>query len=142
MQIIVNGLLATAIFCISGLGFALIYRTAGFFHFSYGATITVGAYSAFLFHQWLKFPLLISIFGAIATTAALGILLDWVIYRPLRNRQSTSLIATLASLGTYTVLQNLISLIFGDEIKSIVQGTPPASLNFFGAAIRCLQNRK
>ena len=139
MQILVNGLLAAAIACISGLGFALIYRTAGFFHFSYGATITAGAYFAFLFHQWLNFPLSISLLGAIAATAGLGIWLDWMIYRPLRDRQSTSLIATLASLGIYTVIQNLISLIFGDEIKSIFQGTPLPSLNLFGAAITPIQ---
>jgi branched-chain amino acid transport system permease protein len=123
----------------SGLGFALIYRTAGFFHFSYGAIITSGAYFALLFHQWLNFPLPISLLGAISATAALGILLDWMIYRPLRHRQSTSLIATLASLGIYTVIGNLISLLFGDEIQSILQGTPPPSLNLFGAAITPVQ---
>ncbi|NES24880.1 MAG: branched-chain amino acid ABC transporter permease [Symploca sp. SIO3E6] len=139
MQVLVNGLLAAAITCMSGLGFALIYRTAGFFHFSYGATITAGAYFAFLFHQWLNFPLPISLLGAIAATAALGILLDGIIYRPLRVKQSTSLIATLASLGIYTVVHNLISLIFGDEIKSILQVTPASSLKLFGAAITPIQ---
>jgi branched-subunit amino acid ABC-type transport system permease component len=49
----------------------------------------------------------------------LGCMMEWFVYQPLRKRGATSTILLLASLGLYIVLQNLVSMIFGDDTKSI-----------------------
>lgn len=139
IQVLLNGLIAAAIACLSGLGFALIYRTAGFFHFSYGAVIAAAAYFAFLFRAWLDFPLALSILLAIAASILLGSVLEFGVYRPLRHRDAPPLIAMLASLGVYIVLQNLVSLVFGDETKSIRDSTVLSGIDLFGANMTRVQ---
>lgn len=139
IQIFVNGLLAAGTACVAGLGFALIYRTANFFHFSHGAVITSGAYFAFCFRESFDFGLAVAIPLAIAGSTVLGVLLEVSVYRRLRHQQATPLVAMLASLGIYIVVQNLVSLLFGDETKTLRKGPIAIGMNFFGASLTGVQ---
>jgi len=46
-QLVLNGIIAGAIYALVGLGFALVYRTVRFFHLAHGAVYAVGAYVAY-----------------------------------------------------------------------------------------------
>jgi len=61
----------------------------------------------------------IAIPAAIIAACLIGCLIEWFIYNPLRKKKSSAIVLLLASLGIYIVLQNLISLFFGDDTKSI-----------------------
>jgi branched-chain amino acid transport system permease protein len=61
------------------------------------------------------------------------------VYLPLRRKGASPLILLLASLGMYIVLQNVISMIFGDDTKSIRSGLIKEGLNVFGARITPIQ---
>jgi len=52
-QLVLNGVIAGAIYALVGLGFALAYRTVRFFHFAHGAVYAAGAYSAYAALQLL-----------------------------------------------------------------------------------------
>ncbi len=65
----------------------------------------------------LGWPIYATIPAAIILASLLGWLIEFTIYRPLRKKKSSSIILLLASLGIYIVLQNLISLFFGDDHK-------------------------
>jgi branched-chain amino acid transport system permease protein len=49
MQFLANGIISGSIYALTGLGFALIYRSVRFFHFAHGAVYAVGAYAAYAF---------------------------------------------------------------------------------------------
>ncbi len=138
-QIIVNIMIATGVTTLIALGFALIYQTTHFFDFAYGIVLTSGAYLTFLFKEWLHFPLIISGIIAVILSALLGCLIDFFIYRQLRKQKATSLILLLASLGTYTVLQNVISITFGDTTRTIRSGVIEEGISFFDARITSIQ---
>ncbi|KYC41193.1 hypothetical protein WA1_03660 [Scytonema hofmannii PCC 7110] len=138
-QIIVNITIATGVTTLIALGFALIYQTTHFFDFAYGIVLTSGAYFTFLFKEWLHFPLIISGIIAVILSALLGCLIDFFIYRRLRKQGATSLILLLASLGTYTVLQNVISVTFGDTTRTIRSGVIEEGISFFDARITSIQ---
>ncbi|MUG99235.1 branched-chain amino acid ABC transporter permease [Scytonema sp. UIC 10036] len=138
-QIIVNIIIATGVTTLIALGFALIYQTTHFFDFAYGIILTSGAYFIFLFKEWLHFPLIISAIIAAILSALLGCLIDFFIYRQLRKQGATSLILLLASLGTYTVLQNVISIIFGDTTRTIRSGIIKEGISFLDARITSVQ---
>lgn len=138
-QLITNGLINSAIYVLTALGFCVIYRAIRFFHFSHGVIITSGAYFALLYLNWFGLPLWISVMLAMTGSMALGCVMEISIYRPLRNRNSSSLILLLASLGIYILLQNVISMVFGDETKSIRTGVVREGLNFLGARITPIQ---
>jgi branched-chain amino acid transport system permease protein len=138
-QILINGIFAGSIYTLIGLSFSLIYSTTKFFHFAHGAIYVTGPYFAYLLHSLLGIPLIYSLPLAAACSSFLGIALELFIYKPLRNKGSTSLILLLASLGIYIIIQNTISMIFGDETKSLRCGVVREGLQFLGARITVIQ---
>jgi len=138
-QLLLNGLLAASIYALVGLGFALIYNTTRFFHFAHGVVYTAGAYFTYALSVLMGLPLILSIILSVGLTTLLGILMEISIYRPLRKKEANSLILLIASLGIYIVLQNLISMIFGDDTKTIRSGEVKEGINIFGAYITPIQ---
>lgn len=138
-QVLVNGVVAGAGYGLVALGFGLIYATTRFFHFAHGAIYTCGAYLAYLLVVWFGLPLLLSLLLSVLLSCLLGILIEVGIYRPLRKNESSSLVLLLASLGTFVVLQNLISLIFGDATRTLRTGLVQEGLEIFGARITPIQ---
>lgn len=138
-QLIINGLISAAAYLLVGIGLVLIYRVSRFFHFAHGIVFTAGAYSTFFFKAWLGFPLFFSLSLGITLSTLLGLLMEISIYRPLRRKGGSSLILLLSSLGIYLVLQNIISLIFGDDTKIIRSKMVKEGIEILGARITAIQ---
>jgi branched-chain amino acid transport system permease protein len=138
-QLLLNGIIAGSIYSLVALGFALIYQTTRFFHFAHGAVYTFGAYFAYLFFvqlgfdRWLAFP------SACVATMLLGVALEVGIYKPMRNRKATDLTLLIASLGLYIVLQNVISMVWGDDTKTMRTGEVVEGHAVLGARITNIQ---
>lgn len=139
IQILLNILMTTSSVFIVAIGFALIYQTVRFFHFAHGVVFVAGAYYALLFKTCVGLPFFFSIFLAVVVCALLGCLMELLVYRHLRYKSSPSLIFLLASLGIYIFLQNVISMSFGDQTRSLRTGTVQEGLNFLGARITPIQ---
>jgi branched-chain amino acid transport system permease protein len=73
--------------------------------------------------------------GALAISAAVGCAMEVALYRPLRRRKARSTVLLVASLGLYIVLQNAISLTFGDDLKSVRLMETKEGAVFLGANI-------
>ena len=138
-QIIINIIIAWSIYTLVAISFALIYQTTLFFHFAHAVIITSGAYFAFLFIQILGWSYYAAIPAAVFLSLFLGVLMEFFIYKPLRGKKASAIILLLASLGIYIVLQNLISMVFGDDTKSIRTWEVKEGLNVFGAYITPVQ---
>jgi branched-chain amino acid transport system permease protein len=138
-QLIANGIITGMVITLIALGFAIIYITTRFFHFAHGIVFTAGAYFTFLFKNQFGLPFWFAIPIAILACTALGCLIEILIYRPLRHKGSSSLILLLASLGIYIVLQNIVSMVFGDDTKIIRSGIVKEGINFLGARITPVQ---
>ncbi len=118
-QVLINIIISAGIYSLIALSFGIIFLINKFFHFAHAVVFTSGAYFAFLFHILLGFPLFIAIPFACVSACLVGCMMEWFVYKPLRKRGATSIILLLASLGLYIVLQNTISMLFGDDTKSI-----------------------
>ncbi|MCZ6688092.1 MAG: branched-chain amino acid ABC transporter permease [Planctomycetota bacterium] len=138
-QLTVNGIIAGAVYALVGVGFALIYNVARFFNFAHGVVFTLGAYIAFLFTSVVQLPLLLALPMAVLLTALIGCGLDLVVFAPLRRKSSAPLVLLLSSLGIYIVLQNLISIAFGDDIKTIRSGGVGQRIALLGAQVTSTQ---
>ncbi len=138
-QLILNGVVAASAHALLGLGFGLIFWVTRFFHFAHGIVFVAGAYLAFLFRVWLGLPLFVAFVFSTGLCVILGCCMDLSVYRPLRRKRASSLILLLASLGIYIVLQNLVSIVFGDDTKSIRSGAVEEGLNILGARITPIQ---
>ncbi len=129
---------ASAIFLV-GISFSLIFSTARFFHFAHAAVITIAAYVFFFLSSYLGLPIFCSVILGLGATALIGWGLELVIYRPMRRRESSPLVLLLTSLGLYILLQNMISLFFGDDTKIITSSVVTSAFSIIGVKLTGIQ---
>lgn len=138
-QHLANGLQTASITALVGVGFLIVYRTCNFFYFAHGIIFTSGAYCVFLLmHGLVNIPVF-SIILAILFVFVLGLFIESNINQPLRTYGGSSTSLLIASLGVYTLVQNSISLFFGDDTLSFRWWSIEAGWPFFGARITAPQ---
>lgn len=87
LQILVNGLIAGAMYALVAAGFSLVFSTNKFVHFAHGAVVTVGGYALFSFFHILQLDFWLSVVLAVLATALTGFLLNELVYKRLRARK-------------------------------------------------------
>ncbi|GAI50169.1 unnamed protein product, partial [marine sediment metagenome] len=90
-QLILNGMISAGIYALVALGFTIIYRTVKFFHFAHGVVYAAGAYLAYTLAISLNITPVISFFLAAILAGLLGIIIDRLVYKPLRKRKAPNL---------------------------------------------------
>ena len=113
---LISGLNLGSIYALIALGYTMVYGIAKMLNFAHGDIIMVGAYSVIVSAVTLKLPPVIAILIAVVVCAALGVTIEFLAYRPLR--QSPPLAVLITAIGVSYLLQNLALLIFGPEQKS------------------------
>jgi len=78
---------------------------------------------------------LVGMFGA----GILGVLIDRIVYYPLRKRFASDLIFLLASFGVFVFIQNFIQLIYGAQIFTIRTWPVKEGYHILGAVITDVQ---
>ncbi|MBN9062640.1 MAG: branched-chain amino acid ABC transporter permease [Rhizobiales bacterium 65-9] len=127
-QAIADGFLTGAIIALGAIGVSLSLQILRFANFSHSELLTWGAYIAVTFVSFatagvsvgpLSFgwQLLAATAFAAAGTALLAILVDWLVFGPLRNRGANHLTLVFASFGAALILRNLVLLIWGPEAR-------------------------
>ncbi|MEO0072226.1 MAG: branched-chain amino acid ABC transporter permease [candidate division WOR-3 bacterium] len=145
LQLIVNGIIVGSIYALVAIGFTVIYQSVHFFHIAYGAVYTAGAYLTYTTVQHLKLECfeitawVVAILAGIVGAGILGILIDRLVYLPLRKRKAPNMIFLLASFGVFILIQNLIQLLYGVQIRTLRTGPVKEGRQFFGAVITDIQ---
>lgn len=139
MQLLINIFISALLFGFVSLSFSLLYFTTKFFHLAHAVIITLSAYFVYLFYIQLSFPFFVSVILSLILATILGMLCEVLIYRPMRKRNFSLLTYLIASLGLYIVLQNFISLYFGDDTKVINTAEVTVGHQIFGAYITTVQ---
>lgn len=122
IQLLANGLVSGCLYALIALGFALIYNATRTFHLAHGAVYTASAYFLYVFLILLKWPLWLALLISAGFTLLLGMAMEYLIYAPLKKRNASLLIALISSIGAYTVIINLIAMVFGNETKILRPG--------------------
>jgi branched-chain amino acid transport system permease protein len=139
-QLVVNSIIAGAIYTMVALGFNLIYGTVRFFDLGYGALTAVGGYAVFYFYKTLGFNL----YGSVIIGALIAGLIGFVIYRlvyaPLRERKSSGMVLLVGALGAFTALQAIIAILFTSQFQTLTQSAGAGRVyNIFGGIITEVQ---
>ncbi len=138
-QLILNSIIAGAIYTMVALGFNLIFGTVKFFDLGYGALTTVGGYAVFLFYKKLGFHIALAVgFGTLAA-GCLGYLIYLAVYRELRNRKASNMVLLVASLGVFTVVQALVAMLFTSQFQTLSTGGTHRVFEIYGAVITEVQ---
>jgi branched-chain amino acid transport system permease protein len=113
---LINGLSLGSIYAIIALGYTMVYGIAKMLNFAHGDVIMVGAYIAFCGLQYWGFPPVLAILVAMVACTILGITIEGLAYRPLR--QAASLAVLITAIGVSYLLQNIALMIWGANPKS------------------------
>ena len=135
MQILFNSLIIGCIYSLIAISFTLIYRTVKFFHFAHGVVYAAGAYLAYTLVISLDINPVISFFLAAIIAGLLGVVIDRLVYKPLRKNKAPNLVFLIASFGVFIFIQNLLQLIYGAQILTIRTGPVKEGHHFLGAVI-------
>ncbi len=112
---LVNGLSLGSVYAIIALGYSMVYGIAKMLNFAHGDVIMIGAYITFVAITNLGLPPVVAILLAMAVCTALGMTIERLAYKPLR--QATSLAVLITAIGMSYLLQNLALLIWGANPK-------------------------
>jgi branched-chain amino acid transport system permease protein len=138
-QLILNSIIAGAIYMMIALGFNLIYGTVKFFDLGYGALITVGGYMVFLFYKKMGLDLSLSIALGILISGGVAYLINKVVYKKLRDRKASNMVMLVASIGVLTVIQAIIAMFFSSQFQTLSTGSESQTFQIFGAVITQVQ---
>jgi branched-chain amino acid transport system permease protein len=142
-QLILNGIIAGSIYALIGLGFTVIYRTVKFFHFAHGIVYTAGAYLAYsvltLDNGHWTLDWVAAVVAGVVGAGILGVLIDRLVYLPLRKTKAPNLVFLLASFGVFIFIQNLIQLFYGAQILTLRTGEVKEGHQFLEAVITDIQ---
>jgi len=130
---LVNGISLGSIYAIIALGYTMVYGIAKMLNFAHGDVIMVGAYITFCAAQYWNMPPLVSLLIAMAVCTLLGVTIEKLAYRPLR--QAASLAVLITAIGMSYLLQNLALLIWGANPKVFPSLISLDALNLFGGQL-------
>src|SRR3989338_3217057 len=119
LQLLINGLIAGAIYALVASGFSLIYSTNKFAHFAHGGVIALSAYFLFWLFAKLGLNFYLSVLLTILFSSLLGYTLNKIFYRPLRAKKSSSSVLLVVSIALLILLESLVLLFFGADVKII-----------------------
>lgn len=129
-----NGLQLGSIYALIALGYTMVYGVAKLINFAHGDIIMVGAYTIFFVVQTSLFrsglTLYLAIIPAIIACTLLGVVIERIAYKPLRNSSSISILIT--AIGVSLFLENLFVKVFTANARPVPSLFNQASLNIFG----------
>lgn len=130
---LVSGISLGSIYALIALGYTMVYGIAKMLNFAHGDIIMVGGYAAFITMAANWCPLWLSMVITVAVCTVLGVVIEKVAYRPLRNAPPLAVLIT--AIGVSYLLQNVAQLTQSANPKpftSVVEGAPPFMLVFSG----------
>ena len=107
---LMNGLGLGSVYAIIALGYTMVYGIAKMLNFAHGDVIMVGAYVAFFALSTFGIPLLPSVLLAVVCCTVLGVVIERLAYKPLRQASSLSVLIT--AIGVSYFLQNGAQLLW------------------------------
>ena len=129
----INGLNIGSIYALIALGYTMVYGIAKLINFAHGDVIMVGAYISFISMKF-GLPWWLAVIISIVACAVLGVVMEKVAYKPLRNASRISLLIT--AIGISYLLQNLFQLIFGANPQPYHAFITLPALNLGGISIQ------
>ena len=139
-QQLVNALSLGSVYALFALGFTLVFGVLGVINLSHGAVFMLGAYAALQVVTRLGLPLWAALIAAFVVSALLGLLIDYLVLRPLRHRNAPHLIPMIATIGIAIFFNNAAQGVFGAEnLRFPPDLLPEAQLHFAGVQISVIE---
>ena len=138
LQLLGNGLVQGAVAVLYAASFGFVYRSFRVFHIAMGAQFVFACYAFYTCAAVCKLPIVVSVPTVLVLSAAFAALIECAVYRPFVQKRCSSGVVMIASLGVMIVLENVVALIYGNEVKTISNQLEP-SVAFAGLRFTRIQ---
>ncbi|MGD9474669.1 MAG: branched-chain amino acid ABC transporter permease [Eubacteriaceae bacterium] len=113
LQQLINGLSLGSLYALIAIGYTMVYGILRLINFAHGDIFMMAAYFAYFGIAVFLLPWYVTFIVTIALTMLLGILIERVAYRPLREAPKTSLL--ISAIGVSFFLENLATYLFSGK---------------------------
>ncbi len=139
LQQLINGLSLGSIYALIALGYTMVYGIIQLINFAHGDVYMVGAFVGYWSMTIFRLGFFESLVAAMIVTTILGVVIERVAYKPLRN--STRIAVLITAIGVSLFLEYTMMYFVGAAVRSY----PPlpaflsTSYNFGGVVIKTQQ---
>jgi branched-chain amino acid transport system permease protein len=122
LQQLTNGLMLGGTYALVAIGYSLVFGVLRLIHLAHGEVFMVGAYIGLEVMLAFNVGPLAALAAAIVGTALLGIVLELIVFRPIRRKGGSFLAPMVTSIGAGLILQEVFTKIFGAEQSEFPSG--------------------
>ena len=128
LSYLINGISLGSVYALIALGYTMVYGIAKMLNFAHGDVIMIGSYVVFFTFGTSGMNPILSILLSMVVCTVLGVTIERIAYRPLREAPSLAVLIT--AIGVSYLLQNIALLIFGSNPRQFtsVINIPPLKL--------------
>jgi branched-chain amino acid transport system permease protein len=127
LQLVVTGLALGMVYALVAIGFVIILKCSDAFNIAQGHFVLIGGYLGYTFLVPFGLPIWASLLLAIAAAIIMGLAIERLALRPLVGQPVLAVIMMTIALAT--VLEGLVTLIWGGEYKTYHGVLPTVALN-------------
>ncbi|MBG9982612.1 branched-chain amino acid ABC transporter permease [Aerococcaceae bacterium DSM 111020] len=137
MQQMINGIALGSIYALIALGYTMVYGTIRLINFAHGDVYMMGAFIGFYLITVLEINVVVAMLVTMVVTALLGMVIERVAYKPLRN--SSRVAALITAIGVSYFLQNIMIYFLGPEVRAFPSPIETQIFKVFGIVINSKQ---
>lgn len=140
LQQTLNGLITGSTYALFALGFTLVFGVLRILNLAHGAVFMAGAFVGLYAVTWAGLALPLAFAVAVLVGGLIGLVVDWVAFRPLRRQNAAEFIAIVSSLGVAQVLMSVAQGVSNTLILRYPFGTfPVVFFEVLGLRVSLLQ---
>lgn len=121
IQQLFNGVFLGSIYALLALGYTMVYGIIGLINFAHGDVYMIGAFIGFFLITDLHLNFWVTLILTMASCALVGMLIEFLAYRPLRHHGAPKITALITAIGVSFFLENGMSFLFGGDSRSFPQ---------------------
>lgn len=130
---LISGISLGSVYAIIALGYTMVYGIAKMLNFAHGDVIMVGAYISFCATSYMNISPLLSVVLAALVCTVLGVVIERLAYKPLREAASLAVLIT--AIGVSYFLQNAALLLWTANPKSFTSVVGNGSVSLFDGGL-------
>jgi branched-chain amino acid transport system permease protein len=143
LQQLINGLSLGSIYALIALGYTMVYGVLRFINFAHSDVLMLGAFAAFflapvvgsIFPQQSYLGAIVIVVLAAAICATIGILIELLAYRPLRNRPKLTVLITAIGVSLFIEFTCQHNAVFGAKTRPFPKLIPEHNFQVAGVVI-------
>ena len=135
VQALVNGVGVGLVYGLVGIGFCVIYNASGIVNFAQGVFVMLGGMICHALMTRLGLNALLAALVTIPIVAFVGILIEYLVVRPMWNRGAALFAIILATLATQIAIERVTILTLGDQPRTYDEFTLGGPLKIGSIAI-------